>query len=560
MILDDGGRGILAMADVCIIGAGPVGIAVALECERRGLSVTLLESGSDGFDADAQALSTMEIVDPRHHASSDLAVRRALGGTSLIWCGRCVPYDDIDFESREHVPESGWPIAHQDVAAYYAIATRQLDCGKPVFRALADSGSGLSEEVRLDSLERWCRQINSRRVHSQRLTASADLRIHLRCTAIDLQFADDGQRLEGVVVASGDARRLVTAHHYVLAGGGIECARLLLHAQTAWPRKFGGVDGPLGRFYQGHIFGRIADIVFSDRSVGGSFDYFQDEHGFYTRRRMTIDGEMQRRHRLLNIAFLPDNPWFYDHRHGSGILSLLYLLLAYEPIGRRLVPEAIRLQQIGPEPRRYLPHLTNILADLPGTAFPAMELVRHRFLQSTRKPAFVDNRKTRYPLYYHGEHAPNANSRVRLSSARDALGLPRVVVDLRFAGIDAKSVIESHALLDAWLRRKAIGRLEYFDRPEERGARILKQACDGYHQIGLTRMSSSPRQGIVDVNCKVHDVDNLFVAGSSVFPTSGQANPTLLAAAMAARLAEHLEARRNRHSAYPVDSAAYNIL
>ena len=345
------------------------------------------------------------------------------------------------------------------------------------------------------------------------------------------------------MVASGDNRRLVTAHHYVLAGGGIECARLLLHAQTNWPRKFGGVDGPLGRFYQGHIFGRIADIVFTDGSIGGSFDYFQDEEGFYTRRRITIDAETQRRHRLLNIAFLPDNPWFYDHRHGSGILSLIYLLLACEPIGRRLLPEAIRLQQIGPEPRRYLPHFANILADLPGTAVSAMRVVRQRFLQSTRKPGFVDNRKNRYPLYYHGEHAPNAHSRVRLSGARDALGLPRVAVDLRFADVDAHSVIQSHALLDAWLRRKAIGRLEYFDAPEERCARVLEQACDGYHQIGLTRMSLSPRQGVVDADCKVHDVDNLFVASSSVFPTSGQANPTLLAVAMAARLAEYIAAR-----------------
>jgi choline dehydrogenase-like flavoprotein len=268
MILDDGGRGILKRADVCIVGAGPVGIALALECERRGLSVTLLESGSDGFDADAQALSTLEVVDPRHHAPSDLTVRRALGGTSLIWCGRCVPYDDIDFERREHVAESGWPIEHQDIARYYAFATSQLDCGKPVFRAPAEGGGEPSEGVRLDNLERWCRQINSRLVHSQRLTVSPNLRIHLRCTAVDLKFSDDGQRLEGVVVASGDARRLVTAHHYVLAGGGIECARLLLYAQTTWPRKFGGVDGPLGRFYQGPIFGRIADICSATEPSG----------------------------------------------------------------------------------------------------------------------------------------------------------------------------------------------------------------------------------------------------------------------------------------------------
>jgi GMC oxidoreductase len=533
-----------------------VGIALALECERRGLTVTVLESGSDGFDADAQALSTMEIVDSRHHATSDLAVRRAFGGTSLIWCGRCVPYDDIDFERRDHVPESGWPIEHRDVARHYAVATSRLDCGKPVFRAPAQGGGEPSEEVRLDSLERWCRQVNSRLVHSHRLTNSANLRIHLKCTAVDFRFADEGRRLDGVVVASGDDRRLVTAHHYVLAGGGIECARLLLYAQTTWPRKFGGVDGPLGRFYQGHVFGRIADIVFTDRTVAGSFDYFQDEEGFYTRRRITIDAETQRRQRLLNIAFLPDNPWFYDHRHGSGILSLIYLLLACEPIGRRLLPEAIRLQQVGPEPRRYLPHLANILADLPGTAVSAMRVLRQRFLQSTRKPGFVDNRKDRYPLYYHGEHAPSYDSRVRLSGERDALGLPRAVVDLRFADIDAHSVVASHALLDGWLRRTGIGRLDYFVAPEERCARVLEQACDGYHQIGLTRMSSSPREGIVDADCKVHDVDNLFVASSAVFPTSGQANPTLLAVAMAARLAEHIAARLESERFRPFGTGA----
>ena len=204
MIFDDAGRGIREMVDVCIVGAGPVGIALALECERRGLTVTVLESGSDGFDADAQALSTMEIVDSRHHATSDLAVRRALGGTSLIWCGRCVPYDDIDFERREHIAESGWPIEHRGVARYYAVAASRLDCGKPVFRAPVEGGGEPCEEVRLDSLERWCRQTNSRLAHSQCLTELANLRIHLKCTVVDFRFADEGQRLRR---AHGSVRR-----------------------------------------------------------------------------------------------------------------------------------------------------------------------------------------------------------------------------------------------------------------------------------------------------------------------------------------------------------------
>lgn len=555
MILSEAGSGFTADADVCIIGAGPVGIALALECERLGLCVTLLESGSDRFDAEAQALSSAEIVDPRRHAPSNLAVRRGLGGTSALWSGRCLPYDGIDFERRGYLAESGWPIEHQDIERYYDKAAGYLDCGGAGFRAPALAASaGPAEEVDLDSLERWSRQTNSGVCHAARLANSAALRVHLKCTAIELKLAADGQRLEALVVACGDERRLVTARHYVLACGGIECTRLLLHAQTAWPRKFGGVDGPLGRFYQGHLSGWIADIVFGDRAMIKGFDYFQDESGHYSRRRLTISAEAQHRHQLLNIYFLPDNPPFHDHRHGSGILSLLYLLLACEPLGRKLLSEAMRLKLIGSGPRQYGAHLGNILADLPGTARSFLNIVRQRFLQSARKPGFIDNRGSRYPLYFHSEHAPDPHSRVRLSGERDALGLPRVVVDLRFSAIDASSVIEAHALLDAWLRRKAIGRLDYFDAPEERMSRVLEQASDGFHQIGLTRMSSSPGQGIVDVNCKVHDVDNLFVAGSAVFPTSGSANPTFLAVAMAVRLAEHLKALTSVPTAAVADS------
>lgn len=541
MIVSETESAFAEKADVCIVGAGPVGIALALECERLGLSVTLLESGSDGFDADAQALSIAEIADPKHHAPSHLSVRRGLGGTSAIWSGRCLPYDPIDFERRDYVPGSGWPSELAHIDRYYGSAALYLDCGTPNFRAPSDGNRG--EEVELDSLERWSRQLNMGVLHAERLTKSSAVRLHLKCTAVDLALDSDGQRVDGLVVACGDARRLVRAHHYVLACGGIECTRLLLHAQTTWPRKFGGVDGPLGRYYQGHATGWMADIVFADRAIIDGFDYVQDAEGYYSRRRMTISAETQRKHRLLNSYFLPDNPSLYDPRHGSGILSLIYLMLAFEPLGQRLISEAVRLKLVGAGPRQVGAHLANILTDLPGTARSALSMVRRRFLQPARKPGFIDNRGSRYKLYFHGEHAPNPDSRVRLSGQRDALGLPRVVVDLRFAAQDVDSVIRSHQVLDAWLRRTGAGRLEYFDAPEGRAARVMEQATDGFHQVGLTRMSASPSQGVVDSDCKVHDLHNLSIASSSVFPTSSSANPTFVAVALAVRLAEHLKAR-----------------
>src|SRR6185437_2490536 len=155
---------------------------------------------------------------------------------------------------------------------------------------------------------------------------------------------------------------------------------------------------------------------------------------------------------------------------------------------------------------------------------------------------FIPNAARRYALFYHAEQAPNSDSTVRLSSARDALGMPRLSIDLRYSEIDARSVAASHAIIDRGLRLAGLGRLDYTVSEAERLARILDQATDGYHQIGTARMADRPRDGVVDRDCRVHGTPNLFVASSAVFPSSGQANPTLLLSALSARLAAHLAA------------------
>ena len=118
--------------------------------------------------------------------------------------------------------------------------------------------------------------------------------------------------------------------------------------------------------------------------------------------------------------------------------------------------------------------------------------------------------------------------------------LPNLRIDFRYQQQDVESIVRSHEILDGWLQRENIGRLDYLTDVNLRGEAVLKQALDGYHQIGLTRMADDPKTGVVDRHCRVHDVANLFVAGSSVFPTSGQANPTLPAVALALRLGNHL--------------------
>jgi choline dehydrogenase-like flavoprotein len=181
------------------------------------------------------------------------------------------------------------------------------------------------------------------------------------------------------------------------------------------------------------------------------------------------------------------------------------------------------------------------LCGAPEAAREATKFLHGRYVTRPRLPGFfIPNKARRYAFFYHAEQAPDPASRVTLGDMRDALGMPRLRIDLRYGEIDARSVVASHRVFDENLRAAGIARLDYSVPESEQMASVLEQATDGYHQIGTTRMSDSPAQGIVDRNCRVHGTANLFIAGSSVFPTSGQANPTLLATALAARLAAHI--------------------
>jgi hypothetical protein len=272
-----------------------------------------------------------------------------------------------------------------------------------------------------------------------------------------------------------------------------------------------------------------------------TFDFFIDDSGRYARRRITINAETQQRCGLLNMAAWPDNPLLTEPSHRSAILSLAYLSLAAPGLGRLLEPEAIRRKYLERGVNDIAAHLGNIVAGLPEAAREAARFLYRRYGTTPRLPGFfIRNKARRYALFYHAEQAPNPASTVSLIEARDALGVPRLKIDLRYSDLDAASVVAGHDIIDRDLRDAGIGRLDYHFPAGERAARVWDQMTDGYHQIGTIRMAADARRGGVDADCRVHGTANLFVAGSAVFPTSGQANPTLLIAALSARLAAHV--------------------
>ena len=527
--------------EVCIIGAGPVGIALALELSRLGKTVLLLESGAIGKRKDVQTLSDACIADLNQHVAMNLAVQRRLGGTSNLWGGRCVPMDPLDFEPRPELSQSGWPITARDLTPFYPAACDYLGCGKPVFQSPIANLEPVAADFSFNHLERWSCRPNLRTAHLKELQESPNVTLCLLATAVGFKF-DRHSRVRFVEVRGpGGAKAQIKAQNVVLAAGGLENTRLLLAIQREAPDLFGGLNGPLGRYYMGHLTGSVANLVVHSPVLDRGLDYFNDAQGYCVRRRFWPTPTLQRRARLTNLTLRPEFAPTYDPSHGNGVLSLAYLGLSFAPLGRLLVSEIVRRTHVGDDVVKRAPHLRNLLRDFPHTASFFLKYLYRRYISRSRTHSFFElsaNRK--YSLRYHAEQLPNPNSRVILADERDAFGLHRLSIDFRYSVEDANPIIRAHMCFADWLSRTNLGALEWSVPPHDRVDRILAQSKDGRHQLGTTRMGISRETAIVDRDCRVFDVANLFVAGTSVFPTSSQANPTFTAVALAIRLAHKL--------------------
>ena len=523
-------------ADVVVVGAGPVGLKCAVDLADSGLDVLLVESGTAGRDAGAQALSGAEITNMGSHAPMDLAVQRGFGGTSALWGGRAVPFDRQDFETRAAAPGAAWPISAGDVAPWYESACRFLDCGPAVFEAPLP-GVPEMDGLTATHLERWCARNDMGAVHGARVAAHPKIRLALGATVTRIAAEAASGAVSGLTVAMGGQTTRVTARAYVIAAGGVETARLMLASRNEAAPELGGPA--LGRFYMGHAFGSIADIQFLRPGDDRAFTFFKDGSGRYVRRRLTLSAEVQRELGLPNVAAWPDLPELYDPAHKSAILSLAYLALKTPVLGPHLMSEAIRLRKIGPGGRTGA-HIWNVIKGAPGAAWFAATFLSARYAKVRLPGFFVLNGAHRYALHYHAEHVPDADSRVTLGGTRDALGMPRAAIDLKFGPADAAGIVASHDAMDARMQAAGYAKLIHAHAPDARAAAVLAQASDGFHQIGTARMGANPATSVVDADARVHGMANLFVAGSAVLPSSGQANPTLLAVALAGRLAKHL--------------------
>ncbi|WP_407687318.1 FAD-dependent oxidoreductase [Mycobacterium sp. HUMS_1102779] len=540
--------------DVAIVGAGPIGIVIALELAKSGVRVALIESGLRRADRAAQELAMFDSrQDDYFHARSGLTVRRQVGGASALWGGRCVKFDPIDFENRPITAAAPWPLGHDDVEPYLQRACDWAACGRAVFNAreipeLAhnDMIDGLPDGVvRTTDLERWALPTRFGREYRAALRDAPRLTLWSGLTCTEIVTAEGGDSVDHLVVKRLDGREgRVMATDYVVATGGVEATRLLLASNRHHPAGLGNAGGHLGRWYMAHVEGRVARVHFSTDKI--IYEHERDGEGVYVRRRFTFSPCLQRELGMPNAAVWLVNPPISDPAHGSGILSGVYLTLI-SPLGRFLLAEAIREAHTKTDASpRVLAHLRNIVRDLIPSVRFAVTFCYARFLRKGRKAPgfFVKTADNSYLLHYHGEHLPHRESRVELTDERDALGMRRIRTHLHFRDADYQSVRKAITLIDEHLRQHGAGHVEWLTDDAEGSVRAFMAGNAGFHQAGTTRMSETAEGGVVDPHLQVHGVRRLYIASTSVLPTSSQANPTLLGIALGVRLAERLAAAR----------------
>ena len=512
--LEDGAQ---LEADLVLVGAGAAGIAIAQAFVDGGADVVLLESGGLRRTAAADSLNEGEAagMDP---ASLTAGRGRVFGGATALWAGQCLPPEPSTFALRPWIPNSGWPFDHTVLEPYYRRAESLLRiAGEPydetVWIRFGVTRPSFDPQRVTHRFTVWCPQPHLGRLYRRRLEGSAQVRVLLNATVTEIATTPSGERFESLRAVTPEGKSIsVRARACVLCGGGIENSRLLLASNGAHAAGLGNRYDVVGRFFQDHPNGHPALVV------GANTRRLQELYGLFYRGRvrhlprLVLTPELQRSEGVLACAAYP----VFHFGEGSGIEAARRV---YRSVKGRRRPESLSRE------------LARMARDAPRLASLAYRRLAHG--RSTWVPP------THVTLQVHAEQAPDPASRVTLSQRRDRFGVPLPKVSWKLGELDRRTEEVMVRTVREEFRRLGLGdvRME----PWLAETDWTRHVSDSFHHMGTTRLGTDPKTSAVDPDGQVHGVAGLFVAGSSLFPAAGHANPTLTIVALAIRLADHLE-------------------
>ena len=512
------------VVDLCIVGGGAAGIAMARHFAGSKLRVVLLESGGYKYDPALQALYEGQNTGMPYFDLHSCRTRQ-FGGSTNCWGGMCTPMTAVDFSHRSWVPHSGWPFDAQALEPHMRAAHTLCGIGPYGYDESVWGMLG-KEPLPFESDLLWSHfwQMNSRLGKRQVRFAkkfrgiiqdAPNVQVFLHADVVDLVLDDNHRRVTAVKARTRDGReQLVQAKAFVLACGGIENARMLLASDRQMKNGVGNQNDLVGRFFQEHLQSPCATVTPETNDRLLSYARWWELGMTHARPGLTLSPIAQQQHRALNISVSVDA--VYDER---------FLWTAAKSVWDDIVA-----RRFSAKTARNIGHcITQSPAFVPDT---------YRRMRFGARPMGIP---VKYTLYARAEQAPNYDSRVRLSEERDRLGMRKVMLDWRTTPLDHTSFVTITDVIKSEFARLRLGRVDTFDWVKE--GRWPDTLVGGPHHMGTTRMSDDPKTGVVDANAKVHGLDGLYMAGSSVFPTGGHANATLTLLATTLRLCDHLESR-----------------
>lgn len=530
-------------ADVCIVGGGPAGIALALSLADSRLSVVLLESGGTTQDPESKDLN-VGVNTGLPYYDLDETRHRGLGGGSQRWAGWCRALDRSDFESRDAVATTGWPITYDDLLPFYDEAAILCEID-PVSEDRPTSHlPAIYREPFVGGdvqVATWQGSPPTKfgTVYRDDLEQAANVTVYTHATAIEVLTNDLGTDTSGVRVKSGSGEFSVAASTVALCAGAIETARLLLASRSVHTNGIGNQNDLVGRTFMEHPHVVTARLLLIPSDVSGRPFVDGIDMGIRgVRDRLAI----QRPSGSSKAAYVITP----ERRSKEGSLNFSTHLQTVSKINRgdsrtyqafKLVVNNLRSpSQLASQVRsRSLPEGTTRQIGYLVRGLP--ELAQVVWEEALKRP-------TELALYTQCEQEPNPESRVMLDARNvDALGLPRVQLRWKLSRLDKESVMVSHEVLQQHFLETGLGVLipepAFLDDGDDWGPNLR----GGHHHMGTARMATDSRHGVVDPDCRVHSVHGLYVGDSAVFPVSGYANPLLTTVAIARRLGAHLRAR-----------------
>lgn len=494
-------------ADLCIVGAGAAGIAMSLDWNERSEKVVLLEGGGFEYEQETQELFDGSLSGQRYYPLMSTRLHY-FGGTTGHWSGLCTPFDPIDFRERAWVPESGWPISISDLNSYYSNAVKILGLESHSFEyEFWKEELENSESFPLDASVLWTKmwQYSKARfgtLYRETLVNSKNIHLYTYANAVAISLRENHESVKEITAKTLSGKTLrFRAKNFVLACGTIQNTRLLLASNSQIPQGIGNQHDLVGRYFMEH-----PELAAGELWLYEPFKtdlYFRMSSSTRASAEIAFTANTQEEYSLLNASF-----------------SLFPLAM-----GQFQTPRMNLWQN--KDPRKSKEQTT---ADW-GAARR----------QSKGQEGLIQNA---FKLNARLEQAPNPNSRITLTAERDALGVPKSHLHWELGSLEKESLRKMGELLGRAFGASGLGRVrlnEFLCDPKDSG--FPDYTNGGWHHMGTTRMHNDPKKGVVNSECRIHGVSNLFVAGASCFTTGGAANPTLTSTALTLRLSDFLKKR-----------------